>query len=104
MVSECVFARFGSPLEKQKLAFCMGGLQNPAFQDVAFQHRLETSLGEIWEAKLGLSLSQVGLYKGSKRHVKVTSKLSCFFIEIIEFWTPQGGGGGLGTDRSGDMR
>ena len=51
-------------------------LQKSAFQDVAFQHRLETSLGEIWEAKLGLSWSQVGLYKGLKWHVEETSKLS----------------------------
>ena len=58
------------------MVFALEGLQKSAFQDVAFQHRLETSLGEILEAKLGLSWSQVGLYKGSKWHVKVTSKLS----------------------------
>ena len=60
----------------KNLHFALEGLQKSAFQDVAFQHRLETSLGEILEAKLGLSWSQVGLYKGSKWHVKVTSKLS----------------------------
>ena len=76
MVLECVFARFGSPWEKQKLAFRIGEVAKSAFQDIAFQHRLETSLGEILEAKLGLSWSQVGLYKGSKWHVKVTSMLS----------------------------
>ena len=52
------------------------GCKKSASQDDAFQHRLETSLREILEAKLGLSWSQVGLYEGSKWHVKVTSKLS----------------------------
>ena len=45
------------------LHFALEGLQKSAFQDVAFQHRLETSLGEILEAKLRLSWSQVGLFK-----------------------------------------
>ena len=76
MVLECIFARFGSPLGKQKRAFRIGEVAKSAFQDVAFQHRLETGLGWILEAKLGLSWSQVGPYKGSKWHVKVTSKLS----------------------------
>ena len=66
----------GAPGRSKNLHFALERLQKSAFQDVAFQHRLETSLGEIWEAKLGLSWSQVGLYKGSKWHVKVTSKLS----------------------------
>ena len=78
MVLECVVARFGSPWEKQKLAFRIGWVAKTSFsgfQDIAFQHRLEAGLGEILEAKLGLSWSQVGPYKGSKWHVKVTSKL-----------------------------
>ena len=70
------FCSLWEPLGSENLHFALDGLEKSAFQDVAFQHRLETSLGEIWEAKLGLSWSQVGLYKGSKRHVKVTSKLS----------------------------
>ena len=49
------------------------------------------------------SWSQVGLSKGSKRHVKVTSKLSLFCIEFIEFWTPPEGRGGMGKAPSGDM-
>ena len=56
--------------------FVLEWLQKSAFQDVEFQHRLETGLGGILEAKLGLSWSQVGPCKGSKWHVKVTSKLS----------------------------
>ena len=60
----------------KNLYFALEGLQKLAFQDVAFQHRLETSLGEILEAKLGLSWSQVGLYEASKWHVNGTSKLS----------------------------
>ena len=60
----------------KNLHFVLDMLQKSAFQDIAFQHCLETSLGEIWEAMLGLSWSQVGLYKGSKWHVEITSKLS----------------------------
>ena len=60
----------------KNLHFTQEGLHKSAFQDVAFQHRLETGLGGISEAKLGLSWSQVGPCKGSKWHVKVTSKLS----------------------------
>ena len=82
----------GAPWRSKNLHFALERLQKSAFQDAAFQHRFETGLGEILEAKLGLSWSQVGPYKGSKWHVKVTSKLSCFFIDIIEFWTPQKGG------------
>ena len=65
-----------APGRSKNLHFAWERLQKTAFQDVVFQHRLETSLGEILEAKLGLSWSQVGLYKGSKWHVKVTSKSS----------------------------
>ena len=36
VVFECIFARFGSPLEKQKRAFCMERLQKSSFQEVAF--------------------------------------------------------------------
>ena len=53
-------------------------------------------MGSILEAKLGPSWRQVGSYKGSKLHAKVTSMLSCFFIENYEFGSPQGDGGGLG--------
>ena len=66
----------GAPWSSNNWHFAWEGLQKSAFQDVAFQHRLETGLGGILEAKLGLSWSQVGLYKGSKWHLKVTSKLS----------------------------
>ena len=54
-------------------------------------------------AKLGPSWSQVGLYKGSKSHLKVTSKLSLFFIEFIEFWTPKRVRSGMGNAISGVM-
>ena len=81
----------GTPGRSKNWYFASERLQKTAFQDVAFQHRLETSLGEIWEAKLGLSWSQVGLYKGSKWHVKVTSKSSC------------GIGTGMGEAPCGDM-
>ena len=66
----------GAPGRSKNLHFALEMLQKLAFHDIAFQHRLETGLGEILEAKLGLSWSQVGPYKGSKWHVKVTSKLS----------------------------
>ena len=66
----------GAPWRSKNLHVALDRLQKSAFHDVAFQHRLETGLGWIWEAKLGLSWSQVGLYKGSKSHLKVTSKLS----------------------------
>ena len=56
----------GAPGRSKNLHFAMERLQKSAFQDVAFQHRLETGLGWILEAKLGLSWSQVGLYRGSK--------------------------------------
>ena len=52
------------------LHFALEALQKSAFQEVACQHRLETSLGWIWDAKSGLGWSQVGPYKGSKWHVK----------------------------------
>ena len=65
----------GAPWGSKNEHFALERLQKSAFQEVACQHRL-TSLGEIFGAKLGLSWSQVGLYKGSKWHVKVTSKLS----------------------------
>ena len=55
------------------------------------------------EAKLGPSWRQVGSYKGSKWHAKVTSMLSLFFIEKCEFGSPQGDGGGLGKDPCGVM-
>ena len=51
-----------APERSENLHFAMEWLQKSAFQDVAFQHRPETSLGEILEAKLGLSWSHVGLY------------------------------------------
>ena len=66
----------GAPRRRKNVHFALERLQKSAFQDAAFQHRLETSLGGIWEAKLGLCWSQVGLYKGSEWHVKITSKLS----------------------------
>ena len=66
----------GAPWGSKNEHFALERLQKSAFQDVAFQHRLETGLGGILEAKLGLSWSQVGPYKGSKWHVKVTSKPS----------------------------
>ena len=100
---ECVFARFGSPWEKQKLALCIGRLQKSAFQDVAFQHRLETSLGEISKAKLGLSWRQVGLYKGSNWHVKATLKLSCFLSNKFNLGPLRGEVDGMGEAPSGDM-
>ena len=43
---------FGAPQGSKNLHFALERLQKYAFQDVAFQHRLETSLGEILEAKL----------------------------------------------------
>ena len=67
---------WGALGRSKDLDFALEELQKSAFQDVAFQHRLETGLGGIWDAKLGLSWSQVGPYKGSKWNVKVTLKLS----------------------------
>ena len=66
----------GAPWRSKDLHVALEVLQQLAFHDVALQHRLETGLGGIWEAKLGLSWSQVEPYKGSKWHVKITSKLS----------------------------
>ena len=62
----------GAPGRSKNLHFALERVQKSAFQEVAFQHRLETGLGGILDAKLGLSWSQVGLYKDSKWHVKVT--------------------------------
>ena len=45
----------GAPWRSKSLHFALERLQKSAFQDVAFQRRLETSLGGLLEAKLGLS-------------------------------------------------
>ena len=58
--------------KKKNMHFALEKLQKSALHDVAFQNRLETGLGLVLKAKLGLSLSQVGPCKGSKWHVKVT--------------------------------
>ena len=67
---------FGAPQGSKNLHFALEGLQKPAFQEVAFSHRLEIGFGWIWEARLGPSWSQVGPYRGSKLPAQVTSMLS----------------------------
>ena len=66
----------GAPWGSKNEHFVLERLQKSAFQEVAFQDRLETGFGVILEAKLGPSWRQVGSYKGSKWHAKVTSMLS----------------------------
>ena len=82
------FWSFWEPLGEAKTSIShWRGCKNQVFRKLRFNIVLRPVLEGFWRP----SWSQVGLYKGSKSHLKVTSKLSWFFIEFIEFWTPQEG-------------
>ena len=81
------FLSFWEPLGEAKTSIShWRGCKNQLFRKLRFNIVLRPVLAGFW----GPSWSQVGPYKGSKRHVKVTSMLSWFFDEKYEFWTPRG--------------
>ena len=82
------FCSFWEPLGEAKTSIShWRGCKNQLFRKLRFNIVLRPVLDGFGRP----SWSQVGLYKGSKSHLKVTSKLSWFFIEFIKFWIPQKG-------------